>query len=339
MAPDAPKQRLGLIGAGAYFDYAYHRRLRDPSCPFAVRAVCRRDEAARAATAASLGAPATYAEWARLLENPELDAVLISTPHHLHGAQVRAALERGLHVLVDKPLCLDAAEAEALAHLAVARGRVLTVAYNYHYWSHFQAARRWIASGGIGAVRSVACLGTARAAGSPVLDPASWMNDPARSGGGSLASGGTHRLEAVLWLTGLAPRALFARMRGPRADFDFETSLTLDLAGGAVASVLNEARGPRWQLDISIFGERGAVFVRDRAIEVTDGDGARVDLGPLPPETDALADFHGAIVGGRPTLCTPADAYWAVAVVQAAYASAAANEAIAVRAPNRSLSA
>jgi len=85
-------------------------------------------------------------------------------------------------------------------------------------------------------------------------------------------------------------------------------------------------------LDISIYGERGTVFLRDRTIEVTDGDGARVDLAPWEPDTDAIADFHRAITEGTPTLCTPSDAYWAVAVVQAAYASAAANQALTVRA-------
>jgi predicted dehydrogenase len=330
---ERPRIRLGLIGAGAYFEYAYHARLRDPSCGFDVRAVSRRDDNARAAIAASLGADAAYADWRRLLEDPRLEAVLISTPHHLHEAQVRAALERGLHVLVDKPLCLDGAEAESLARLAAERGRVLTVAYNYHYWSHFQAARRWVAEGGIGAVLSAACLGSARAAGSPVLDPASWMNDPARSGGGSLASGGTHRLEAVLWLSGLAPRAIFALTRGPRPEFDLEASLVVELEGGALASVLNEARGPRWQLDISLYGERGAVFVRDRSLSVVDGDGRPVDIGAAPPETDALADFGDAILAGRTPLCTPEEAYWAVAVVQAAYASAAAGKAISVRPP------
>jgi predicted dehydrogenase len=316
------RPRLGIIGAGSYFAHAYLPRLQASTSSFDVRAVSRRDSRARASLAASLGAPGEYADWPDLIRDADIDAVLISTPHNLHGAQVRAALERGLHVLVDKPLCLDAAEAESLVRIAERRSRVLSVAYNYHYWPAFQCARAQVDSNRIGDVRSVACLGTGRGTDSPLLDPSSWMHDPQQAGGGALVIGGTHRVEAVLWLSARRPRTVFARMRGPSSNFDHTSSLVLELDGGAVATVLNEARGPRWQLDISIYGDRGAVFIRDRELRVTDALGRDVDPGTLPAETDALSNFHDAIANGATPLCTARDAYWAVAVVQAAYLSA-----------------
>lgn len=323
--------RLAILGLGSYFRYAYLQRLRVPDSGFEVTALCQRNRTALEAIAPDLGVLSLYTDWEELLTHPGLDAVLISTPHHLHDRQVRAALERGLHVLVDKPICLDAEQAEALIRLAQDKHRILSVAYNYHYWSHFQAARERVRSGRIGRVTSATCFGCARAEGSPILDPTSWYHDPSLAGGGSLVSGGTHRLEAVFWLTGLAPQTLYARMAGPRANFDYQTAITVDLANGAVATVLNEAQGPEWRLEITIFGETGAIFIRNRELFVLDQRGERLALASLPPDSDALTDFHAAVVEGRPLLTTPEDGYWAVAAVQAAYTSAASGAPVKVR--------
>ncbi len=327
---DARRPRLGLIGLGDYFSYAYRARLAAPDAPFRIVAACQRRRSILEAAAVELGQPELYTAWEVLLAQPDLDAVLISTPHHLHGAQVRAALERGLHVLVDKPLCLDATEAESLVRLARERQRVLAVAYNYHTWPHFQAARQVIREGRLGRVTSVACLGTARAEGSPILDPVSWYHHVEQAGGGSLVSGGTHRLMAVFWLTGFPPATISALLSGPRPGFDTQAGLLVELSGGAPAVVLNEAQGPQWRLEVSIFGERGAVLIRNHDLIVLDADGAPVAV-DLPAATDALADFHAAIVDGKPLLTTPADAYWAVAATQAAYAAASSHQPCVVR--------
>jgi predicted dehydrogenase len=280
-----------------------------------------------------LGDPELYTEWQAFLRHPGLEAVLISTPHDLHYEQVRAALEHGLHVLVDKPLCLDAGEAQALVQLAQTQDRVLSVAYNYHYGGHFRAARDWIARGRLGAVTSATVLGAARGEGSPILDPASWYHTPDRAGGGSMISGGTHRLTALLWLTGLRPRSVYALMQGPAPALDLQAGLVLDLEGGAVATLLNEADGPAWRVEFSIYGQEGAVFIRNQDLEVQGPDG-RVLAVEVPPDTDALADFYAAVVSGQPLLTSAADGYWAVAAVQAAYQSAAGGVAVPVRKPD-----
>ena len=153
----------------------------------------------------------------------------------------------------------------------------------------------------------------------------------ARQVKGSLVSGGTHRLEAVFWLTGLSPRTMYARMAGPRPNFDYQTAITVDLANGAVATVLNEAQGPEWRVEITIFGETGAIFIRNREMFVLDQRGERLSLVSAPPDSDALTDFYAAVVEGRPLLTTSEDGYWAVAAVQAAYASAASGTPVKVR--------
>jgi predicted dehydrogenase len=323
---------IGVLGLGSYFRHAYLARLGCSFLPLHVAALCRRNRAAMEEVAEALGKPALYTSWQAFMRHPGLDAVLISTPHHLHYQQVRTALEQGLHVLVDKPLCLDAGEAEELVHLARSRSLVLSVAYNYHYWSHFQAARELVFEGTIGRISSVNCLGTAREEGSPILEPSSWYHKPAQAGGGSMASGGTHRLEAVFWLTGLEPRSVFALMSGPGPRLDYQAGLVLELAGGTVATLLNEAQGPEWRLEISIYGQRGALFIRNQELSVMGSEGKKV-LGPLSPDSHALVDFYAAIAHGKPLLASAEDGYWAVAAVQAAYESALSGRRCAVRQP------
>ena len=323
---------LGILGLGQYFQHAYLPKLLEPASPFRVSALCRRNRSALEEMASRFGSPRLYVSWPELLRDPGLEAVLISTPHDLHFEQVRAALGQGLHVLVDKPLCLDAARAEELVQLARAKGLVLSVAYNYHTWGHFQAARAWIADGKLGAITSAAVLGAARGEGSPILDPQSWYHRTDRAGGGSMSSGGTHRLTALLWLTGLRPRSVFASMQGPTASLDLETGLVLELGTGAVATLLNEANGPAWRIEFSIYGEEGALFIRNQALEVHGPDGEVIEV-EIPPDNDALEDFYAAVASGKALLTSAWDGYWAVAAVQAVYQSAERGRAVRVREP------
>ena len=323
--------RLGVLGAGQYFATAYLPYLMEGPSGLKVAALCRRNREELQRLGAHFPAATLYGEGADLLTHEPMDAVLISTPHHLHYSQVKQALQRELHVLVDKPLCLDAAQAEELVLLAQEKERILTIAYSYHYWSHFQKARQLVASGALGKITSVACLGAASATTSPVLDPSSWYQDVEQSGGGSLASGGTHRVEAILWLTGLRPQRIYASMRGPQVGLDYQASLTLELEGGVVASLLNEAQGPTWRLELSIYGKQGALFIRNHELEHVDHMGQIQELSCWPPETNAVADFIRAIAQGYPSLADGECAYWAVAAIQAAYASARTERAVRVR--------
>ncbi|MGD2110166.1 MAG: Gfo/Idh/MocA family oxidoreductase, partial [Phycisphaerae bacterium] len=113
---------LGLIGCGTWGrnllrNAVAHENIR-------VRAVADLDEEARRSAAASTSAKA-YTDLAQMLQRAELDALLIATPSHFHFEHARQALHAGIHVLVEKPMCMTSAEAQALVSLADARGLVL----------------------------------------------------------------------------------------------------------------------------------------------------------------------------------------------------------------------
>ncbi len=106
-----------------------------------------------AALAARYGCPARSLE--AVLADPEIDALAVVTPPASHHAIAAAALARGKHVLVEKPLTLDRAGAEALARDARARGRVLMVGHILRYHPAFAALLRLVRSGGLGWLRRI----------------------------------------------------------------------------------------------------------------------------------------------------------------------------------------
>jgi predicted dehydrogenase len=119
--------RLGVVGAGLIAQLAHLPALRELDDRFTVAALAEPDPRVREIAARRHGIPAAYADHAALLERERLDAVLVCSPNGTHARVVLDALAAGLHVLVEKPLCLDPADAREI--VARARGRVVQVGY------------------------------------------------------------------------------------------------------------------------------------------------------------------------------------------------------------------
>lgn len=133
-----------------------------------------------------------------LLGAPGADAVAICTPNALHAAQAQAALGAGKHVLVQKPLALTYADAQATLDAAERADRLLFVDYSYRFLDTVQVVRQHLPP--IGEIRSVG------AAFHNIYGPGAekrWFFDRLLSGGGALTDLGVHLLDLALWL--LAP--------------------------------------------------------------------------------------------------------------------------------------
>jgi predicted dehydrogenase len=142
--------------------------------------------------------PHVFAGYQEMLSTLSLDAVVISTPHKQHFHQVRASLECGLHVLVDKPPACIAEEAEILADLADARSCCFVVASQRRYDPLFLSLRHKVEQNEIGALEFVE-IHYGRSKYRDFLS--SWRNDPAQSGNGVLLDAGYHLIDNLLWLT------------------------------------------------------------------------------------------------------------------------------------------
>ncbi len=121
--------RLGVVGAGLIAQLAHLPALRELGDRFAVRALAEPSARVRETVARRHGIPAAYAGHAELLERESLDALLVCSPNGTHARVTLDALAAGLHVLVEKPLCLDPADGERIVARARTAGRVVQVGY------------------------------------------------------------------------------------------------------------------------------------------------------------------------------------------------------------------
>ncbi len=158
-------------------------------------------DSARAA-ADAFAVPHAYDDWKQMLAEHPLDLVCIATPTRTHAPMVLAALASGAHVLCEKPMAMDAQEAEAMLARAQALGRVHMIGHELRFNAKRRRVRELIADGALGAIRHVAI----QSIGSSWADPASrpegdWWSS-AEEGGGRLGANGSHQVDLLRWWLG-----------------------------------------------------------------------------------------------------------------------------------------
>jgi predicted dehydrogenase len=164
-----------------------------------VVAIAGLEEDIRASLAAEHAVEHEVARWEDLLDVDGLDAVSVAVPTFLHAPITIAALERGLHVLCEKPLARTYAEAEAMVQAARRAGRVLDVAFNHRRRGDIQELKRLIDAGRLGRAY-YAKAWWLRRSGIPTLG--SWFTRSELAGGGPLVDIGIHVLDYALFLLG-----------------------------------------------------------------------------------------------------------------------------------------
>jgi len=149
--------------------------------------------------AGQYGIANTFARWEDMLDAGELDAVSVAVPTFLHAPIAIAALERGLHVLTEKPIAGNAEHARAMVDAAQSAGRVLQVVFNHRERGDITELRRIIDRGELGTTYA-AKAGWLRRNGIP--GDGSWFTNRERAGGGPLIDLGVHVLDYALYLLG-----------------------------------------------------------------------------------------------------------------------------------------
>lgn len=166
---------------------------------------------------------ATYDAIEGILGDANVDAVYIATPNFLHAEQTIAAAEAGKHVLVEKPMALDAAQGRLMVEAAERAGVKLMVAYMTLFNPAFQAAKRLVEDGALGEVVSARGRHSYRMSPESLSAANVWRLDP-RHGGGPLMDVGVYSIFTLRELTGSRPRSVSAtgtvrRLHG-KTDYD-----------------------------------------------------------------------------------------------------------------------
>ncbi|MBS1881387.1 MAG: Gfo/Idh/MocA family oxidoreductase [Actinobacteria bacterium] len=130
--------RIGVVGGGMVGQTVHLPTLAGMPDRFALEAVADPSEKVREALAGRWGGLTAVAEWEQLIETP-LDAVVVCSPHAYHAEVALAALDAGLHVFVEKPLCIDPADAEEIVRRRDATGLVVQVGYMKRFDPAFHA--------------------------------------------------------------------------------------------------------------------------------------------------------------------------------------------------------
>lgn len=155
------------------------------------------------AKAERYGVPA-WKELAAGLAESGADAVYIATPVFLHAPQTIAALRAGKHVLCEKPMALDYAEALTMVDAAAETGRTLGIAYYRRLYPKIERVRQLLDAGAIG--RPVFADATSHGWFHPAGGPRSWLIDPQLAGGGPLRDIASHRIDLMNYLFGRPER-------------------------------------------------------------------------------------------------------------------------------------
>jgi predicted dehydrogenase len=157
------------------------------------------EEETRSSLAAEFGVPHSVARWEDLLEVEGLEAISVAVPTFLHAPIATAALERGIHVLSEKPIALNGSQADAMVAAARSAGRVLDVAFNHRRRGDVQKLRELIEAGRLGRPYYTKAWWLRRT-GIPTLG--SWFTQSSLAGGGPLVDIGVHVLDYALFLLG-----------------------------------------------------------------------------------------------------------------------------------------
>ena len=295
--------RWGLIGCGDIARRRVAPALRElENCELV--AVSRADPTRAESFAAEFGARSWHADWRELVRDPEVEAVYVATPVHLHAEQAVAAAEEGKHVLCEKPMALSVGECERMNAAAEANDVRLGVAYYRRFYPAVERVGEILRSGEIG--RPIVAQLNAFERFEPGPEhPRRWLLEKRLAGGGPMFDFGSHRVEVLLNLFGPVAdvRALRGNLLFPREVEDTAVALLQFEAGPqAVLSVTHAAREP--QDTMEIFGSEGSVradVLNEGVLKVRTAAGERLEKHPAHSNfhQPLIDDFARAVVEGR----------------------------------------
>jgi len=257
---------VGLIGARSFGQH-HLQGMQDSPHVQAVTLAGRNREALEALQARFSKVRALTTDYQKLLDDPGIDLVDVVLPHDMHLPVALAALERGKHVLVEKPPARTPGEFQRMIDAAHAADRRLFVVMNLLYSPLHRAVRRAVDAGAIGRPFLALEISTGNAL-AIYQDPEYWRADRERSGGGLQIDGGFHAVYRQLYfLEGLgSPEWVTADcaqigVEEPLKGEDF-AALTLAYESGARVHLMSQwtARGPLGRFPSGILGTEGSLL-------------------------------------------------------------------------------
>jgi predicted dehydrogenase len=273
-----------------------------------LEAIASRDADKAAAAAGEYGVPRSISGYEALLADPDIDAVYIPLPNHLHAEWAIKAAEAGKHVLCEKPLALTVEDVDRITAAAAAANVHVAEAFMYRHHPQTHVVQQLVAGGAIGTLRFV------RGCFSFTLDRPGDVRFDAAKGGGALWDVGCYPVSYARTLTGAEPEAVQATaVMGP-THVDMSVAAILRFPGNVVALVDASFVAP-FRAEVEVVGSTGTIRVTHpfkpgtrETVVVVHGDEVLehvVDAAPL--YVAQFEDFGRAARGDMEPVVTLAD--------------------------------
>lgn len=286
--------RAGLIGVGKMG--LSHYAILGAHPDVEVAAICDSATYVTSALSKYTGVE-TFKDYEKMFDSAGLDCVIVATPTSSHFKVASAALERGLHVFVEKPLCLDPTQSRTLAELAKARKRTTQVGYHNRFIGTFRETRRLVKAGALGEVYHV----SGSAFGQVVIRPKSgntWRSKKSE-GGGCLHDYASHVVDLMNFIVGPPERVLGAHLRSIYSkdveDAVYATLLYPGSASGQLETNWSDDTHRKMSTTITVFGTKGKIIVDRQECKLYLRQGAEFEQYPAGWTIRYITDLQAPV--------------------------------------------
>lgn len=331
--------KIAFAGTG-YINKIHARAAQN--CNLELVAVINHKSESMAQFAADFGIPRQYKTVEALLADGDVDALVVSTPNYLHAPQTITALDAGIHVMVEKPMSMNAAEAEQMCEAAEKSGGTLMVA---HCW-RFDPDVRWLKehSGKLGKIIRTKGYGVHKHWG-----PSGWFIHSEFAGGGAMADMGIHALDTVRFLLDdPQPVSVYARIGTCYKDFDVDDTgvIIVNWENGVTSYIESgwwQPHSDGAEAATQLYGTQGFGQLFPTKLELPDAKKEKIEIidpgFAFPREShmpqslydDQLAYFIECIQTGKTPAPGGAEGLINMKVVDAAYESARRGKVVEIR--------
>ena len=326
---------IGLIGAGRIGQlHAEHLSRRIPNAR--LLAVSDVNETAARACAQAHGIPQWHTDFHRIIDQPEIGAVIICSPTDTHTAIIEAAAQAGKHIFCEKPIDFDLARIDHALEVVTKAGVFLQIGFNRRFDPNFQRVRQAVVNGEIGTIHQVHIISR-----DPAPPPLAYI----KQSGGIFMDMTIHDFDMARFLVGDEVEEIYAS-GSARVDpaigeaGDLDTAVVLLKFGKGVLGTIENCRQAVYGYDqrVEVFGSGGSIVV-DNNYSNTAWIQGKDSIYRDPPLNffmqrylesylGEMTDFLAAVGQGRPSPVSGRDGRIAVVMAQAAQRSCKENRPV-----------
>ncbi len=328
------KLAIGVVGLG--YIGAYHARGLQESKNCRLVAGIDPLQKKRAVFSSKHEDVSTFASLEAALQKTRLDAIVIATPNYLHKPLSIQAMDAGLHVLVDKPMAMSAAEGEEMIRCARKNKVKLSVGHMWRFDHQARYLENQIKAGTLGSIVRTNGWGVHKRWG-----PTGWFTQKSKAGGGALIDMGVHAIDTARFILGdPEPASVYSRLSTNYGGYDVDdTGLTvINWKDGSVSTVESGWWQPYiggLEASTKIFGTKGYARLFPTSMITADGKKKRNPAFPQKKEhcdqslySAQADDFALSIINDREPVASAEAGLIVMKICDAAYVSSVENRLV-----------